>query len=263
MLKMPQQEYIKFLRESEGLSVSDIARQVGIHWRTAKRYADQSNWNEPFSKRKSSSPVMGPYMEIVDTWLEEDQLLPRKQRHTGVRIFQRLRAEHAFTGGQRTVLSYVKQQKSRMALERAKTYERLEHPPGEAQVDFTTIQVSRDQELMTYKARCLLSLQQWVVRISYASGEPRMLPRRDEAVFQGDGRRSSAYLVRQSVGRGRPHREAWRASAHGRLPALLRPLPNRGGVLQSVQRSREGERREQMRLRQTQLGGTASALQEP
>jgi hypothetical protein len=38
-----------------------------------------------------------------------------------------------------------------MALERAKTYERLEHPPGEAQVDFTTIQVSRDQQLMTYK----------------------------------------------------------------------------------------------------------------
>jgi transposase len=90
-------------------------------------------------------------MEIVDAWLEEDQLLPRKQRHTGVRIFQRLQGEYAFTGGQRTVLAYVKQQKNRMALERAKTYERLEHPPGEAQVDFTTIQVSRDQQLMTYK----------------------------------------------------------------------------------------------------------------
>jgi transposase len=151
MLKMPQQEYIKFLREAEGLSVSDIARQVGVHWRTAKRYADQSDWNKPLGKRKSSSPVMGPYMEIVDAWLEEDQLLPRKQRHTGVRIFQRLQAEYAFTGGQRTVLSYVQLQKSRMELERAKTYERLEHPPGEAQVDFTTMQVSRDQQLMTYK----------------------------------------------------------------------------------------------------------------
>lgn len=151
MLKMPQQEYIKFLREAEGCSVSEIARQMGIHWRTAKRYADKSNWNEQLGKRKSSSPVMGPYMEIVDAWLEEDRLLPRKQRHTGVRIFQRLQAEHAFTGGERTVLAYVKLQKSRMALERAKTYERLEHPPDEAQVDFTTLQVSRDQQLMTYK----------------------------------------------------------------------------------------------------------------
>jgi hypothetical protein len=59
MLKMPQQEYIKFLREAEGLSVSDIARQVGVHWRTAKRYADQSDWNKRLGKRKSSSPVMG------------------------------------------------------------------------------------------------------------------------------------------------------------------------------------------------------------
>ena len=151
MLKMPQQEYIKFLREAEGCSVSDIARQVGIHWRTAKRYADKENWNESIGKRKSSSPVMGPVMEVVDAWLVEDQLLPRKQRHTGVRIFQRLQAEYAFTGGQRTVLTYVKKRKSEMALERAKSYERLEHPPGEAQVDFTTIQVSRDQQLITYK----------------------------------------------------------------------------------------------------------------
>lgn len=151
MLKMPQQEYIKFLREAEGCSVSEIARQMGIHWRTAKRYADKDNWNETIGKRKNNSPIMGPVMEIVDAWLEEDQLLPRKQRHTGVRIYQRLQAEYAFTGGQRTVLAYVKKRKSEMALERAKSYERLEHPPGEAQVDFTTIQVSRDQQLLTYK----------------------------------------------------------------------------------------------------------------
>lgn len=151
MLKMPQQEYIKFLREAEGCSVSEIARQTGVHWRTAKRYADREDWNAELGKRKSQSPVMGPFMEVVDTWLEEDQLLPRKQRHTGVRIFQRLQAEYAFPGGQRTVLAYVKKRKSDMQLERAKTYERLEHPPGEAQVDFTTIQVSQNQELLTYK----------------------------------------------------------------------------------------------------------------
>src|SRR5690606_40755151 len=65
----------------------------GIHWRTAKKYADQTDWNTSVTKRKSRSPVMGPFMEIVDTWLEEDRLLPRKQRHTGVRIFQRLKSE--------------------------------------------------------------------------------------------------------------------------------------------------------------------------
>ncbi|WII35268.1 hypothetical protein [Paenibacillus thiaminolyticus] len=114
MLKMPQQHYIRFLREAEGCSIRDIARQMGIHWRTAKKYADQSNWNESIGRRKSKSPVMGPYMEIVDTWLEEDRLLPRKQRHTGIRIYQRLRDEHQFTGGQRTVLAYVWKRKNEM-----------------------------------------------------------------------------------------------------------------------------------------------------
>lgn len=94
---------------------------------------------------------MGPYMEIVDIWLKEDRLLPRKQRHTGIRIYQRLRDEHQFTGGQRTVLAYARKRKNEMELERAKTYERLEHPPGEAQVEFTTMQVSGAQQLLTYK----------------------------------------------------------------------------------------------------------------
>ncbi|WP_374017668.1 hypothetical protein ABU162_26665 [Paenibacillus thiaminolyticus] len=31
---MPQQHYIRFLREAEGCSIRDIARQMGIHWRT-------------------------------------------------------------------------------------------------------------------------------------------------------------------------------------------------------------------------------------
>ncbi|MBJ6361857.1 IS21 family transposase [Paenibacillus sp. GCM10012307] len=151
MLKMPQQEYIKFLRETEDCSVSEIQRRARVHWRTAKKYADQADWNLSVQKRKSHRPVMGPFMDIVDTWLEEDRLLPRKQRHTGIRIYQRLKAEHSFTGGQRTVLEYVRKRKSTMELERAKTYERLEHPPGEAQVDFTTIQVSQHQQLITYK----------------------------------------------------------------------------------------------------------------
>ncbi|MGG6309208.1 hypothetical protein [Paenibacillus macerans] len=120
MLKMPQQQYIRFLREAEGLTVSEIARQMGVHWRTAKRYADQDNWNQTINKRKSHSPVMGPFMDVVDTWLEEDRLLPRKQRHTGVRIFERLKEEYSFTGCQRTVLAYVRKRKGEMELARAK-----------------------------------------------------------------------------------------------------------------------------------------------
>jgi hypothetical protein len=81
MLQVPQQQYIKFLYENEGWSVSDIARHMGIDWRTADKYASRDDWNEVISKRMKSHPVMGPYIDIVDTWLLEDERIPRKQRH--------------------------------------------------------------------------------------------------------------------------------------------------------------------------------------
>ena len=45
MLALAQVEYIKFLREEKGLSIRAIAKQLGVNWRTAKKYADQSNWS--------------------------------------------------------------------------------------------------------------------------------------------------------------------------------------------------------------------------
>ncbi|EST54632.1 hypothetical protein T458_14720 [Brevibacillus panacihumi W25] len=58
MLKMPQQHYIRFLREVEECSVNEIAERVGVHWRTAKKYTDQTDWNASMKKRKGRSPVM-------------------------------------------------------------------------------------------------------------------------------------------------------------------------------------------------------------
>jgi len=151
MLKMPQQQYIKFLREFEGHSISEIADQLGIDWRTAKKYADKEDWNLPTTDKSRKSPVMEPFKEIVETWLIEDNHLPRKQRHTDCQIFKRLKNEYGFPGALRTVTAYVSKRRKELELEAAKSYQRLEHPGGEAQVDFTTIYVSRDCQLVQYK----------------------------------------------------------------------------------------------------------------
>ncbi len=69
MLKMPQQHYIRFLREVEDCSVNEVAECVGVHWRTAKKYADQTDWNASMTKRKAEvlswvrlwrSSILGP-----------------------------------------------------------------------------------------------------------------------------------------------------------------------------------------------------------
>jgi len=155
MLKVPQQEYIKYLREIEGLSISQIKEKLGIDWRTAKRYADKDDWNEPLIKIERPCPVMDPYKEIVDTWINEDQLIHKKQRHTAKAIYNRLCSEHKFSGGYRTVCTYVEKRKKAMKLEAATSYARLEHPAGEAQVDFYTVKISKNCELVDCKVLVL------------------------------------------------------------------------------------------------------------
>ncbi|WP_245690234.1 IS21 family transposase, partial [Sporolituus thermophilus] len=139
------------MREVEGCTISEIARNRNISWRTAKKYADKNDWNIDFGPRIRQKPVMEPFQEVVDTWLAEDRQLPRKQRHTAARIYQRLKNEYGFTGSDRTVRAYVQKRREQMAVEDAQAYHRLEHPGGEAQVDFCTVQVSKDAKLMEYK----------------------------------------------------------------------------------------------------------------
>jgi transposase len=77
--------------------------------------------------------------------------LPRKQRYTAKRIFDRLCDEYGFEGGRRTVEEYVAKRRKELKLERAESYERLEHPGGEAQVDFGTAYVGQPGKLVERK----------------------------------------------------------------------------------------------------------------
>ena len=151
MLKVPQQQYIRYLREIDGCGIQEIAERVGVNWRTAKKYADRDDWNSPVERRKGSHPVLGPFLEAVDTWIEEDERMPRKQRHTARHIFHRLQNEYGFKGGERTVSDYVSKRRKQMALERAERFERLEHPGGEAQADFGTVYIVKSGELVERK----------------------------------------------------------------------------------------------------------------
>ncbi|ASS99352.1 hypothetical protein GT3921_10085 [Geobacillus thermocatenulatus] len=76
------------------------------------------------------------YGQIIDDWLEEDAKLPRKQRRTNKTMFEALCRDHGFQGSYRTVCAYVQKRRPQLKLEKEQRYERLEHPPGEAQVDF-------------------------------------------------------------------------------------------------------------------------------
>jgi transposase len=144
MLAMPKKKYIKYLREVKGESIASIAKQLEVNWRTAKKYGDCEDWNPQKLPKARVRTKMDNWMEIIETWLEEDQIRPRKQRHTAKRIFQRLVEEHGFTGSYRTVCYRVIRLKKQWNLKEKEAYLRLEHPGGEAQVDYGKIEAIID-----------------------------------------------------------------------------------------------------------------------
>ena len=97
MLKMAQQQYIKYLYEKEEKSLAEIARTTNLNYRTVRKYALKDDWNEDKlpNLEPESYPVLGEFIPTINEWLEKDKLVPRKQRHTGKRIYYRLCDEAA------------------------------------------------------------------------------------------------------------------------------------------------------------------------
>ncbi len=77
-------------------------------------------------------PKLDGFTDHIDGWLEENSGLPRKQRYTAKRIFDRLRVEYSFKGGYTIVKDYVRDQERR----RGEMFVPLHHAPGHAQADF-------------------------------------------------------------------------------------------------------------------------------
>jgi transposase len=83
-------------------------------------------------KEPAKRPKLGPWLGVIDAILEDDQQHPKKKRHTAKRIFDRLRLEHAYTGGYTIVKDYVRA----ATLRQQEMFVPLRHAPGEAQADF-------------------------------------------------------------------------------------------------------------------------------
>jgi transposase len=116
----------------EGRSRRETARNFGIARKTVEKMCA---FSAPPGYRRSAAPArpkLDGFSEIIDQILAADQQMPRKQRHTAKRIFERLRDEYGFKGKQTIVKDYVHSRK----LSTKEMFIPLHHPPGHAQVDF-------------------------------------------------------------------------------------------------------------------------------
>jgi transposase len=126
--------YVKVRRAVmvDKVSEREAARLFGLHRKTVKKMCQYSA--PPGYQRKSEpiSPKLAPYTGIIDAILDADKQVHVKQRHTALRILERLRDEHRFTGGYTIVRNYV----YKVATRHKEMFMPLAHRPGHAQVDF-------------------------------------------------------------------------------------------------------------------------------
>jgi len=116
----------------EGRSQRAVAREFGLARKTVRKMLEYSVPPGYRRQKPVRRPKLGAWQGVIDAILEEDKQRPRKQRHTAKRIFERLRAEHSYTGGYTIVKDHVRLAK----LGGREMFVPLSHPPGEAQADF-------------------------------------------------------------------------------------------------------------------------------
>ena len=116
----------------DGLSQREAASRFGLARETVKKMLRHSEPPGYRRRQPPKRPKLDPFTDVIDRILEDDRTVHRKQRHTAKRVFERLRDEHDFAGGQTIVKDYVRERRRRSR----EMFVPLVHPPGHAQADF-------------------------------------------------------------------------------------------------------------------------------
>ena len=127
MIKVDQYEYIRIANRVYGKKIREITRETGHSRNTVKKVLKNeyigysSRENQPF-------PSLGPYLGTIDNWLVSDKDNPKKQRHTGTRIYNRLKNEKDYQGAISTVLRYVRIARQKIGISARKVFIPLDPP---------------------------------------------------------------------------------------------------------------------------------------
>ncbi len=122
----------------DGLSVRGVARTLHRSRRKV-REALACPEPRPYTRTKDPpAPKLRSFKPIIDDILKADEDAPPKQRHTAVRIFERLKDELGYLGGYDQVRRYVGKHRR----DRRETFIPLAHDPGRRlECDFGIIHV--------------------------------------------------------------------------------------------------------------------------
>lgn len=118
--------------KKKGLSQREIARKLGIHRKTVKKYLEHPELVGRYVMSKPRRSILVPFIGSIESWLEEDGLYKASWISDHLRPL-------GYGGSYETVKRKVRQMKGERNL---RAYIRFETEPGrQAQVDFGEFQV--------------------------------------------------------------------------------------------------------------------------
>ena len=154
---MDQYEFVRTAHRVYGKNISELSRMSGHSRNTIKKAIRGEPWGYK-ERQHQPFPVLGPYLEIINSWLERDKVQPKKQRHTARRIYNRLVEEHGYRGGESTIRRYVKVAKIDLGLDTPQAFIPCDPEAGyEAEVDWGTATAIIAEEQVRLKFFCMRS----------------------------------------------------------------------------------------------------------
>lgn len=134
-------EQIRRDHDREGLSVRALAARHGVHRRTVRQALESAVPPERKRPEGRPAPMLGEHREWIDRILITDREVPRKQRHTARRVWQRLVDERGAQVAERTVREYVAARKRELGLPGDVFVPQIHQAGMEAEVDWGEAQV--------------------------------------------------------------------------------------------------------------------------
>lgn len=120
---------IRRRRLVQGDSISAIARDLKLARNTVKKALRAEGEAFEYRRGRQPQPKLGPYLKLLDQWLDAEAKLPARERRTAQRLFDALQLE-GYTGAVDGVRRYVRRVQARQRPAEAFIPQRF--APGEA-----------------------------------------------------------------------------------------------------------------------------------
>ncbi len=100
---------------NDRMSRREAAKKFNLNFRTIQKIVGHEGPPGYRRTEPREKPKIGRFIPIIHEILEADKQSHHKQRHTGRRIFDRLRKEHGYTGGITVVRDEIRRYKQQSA----------------------------------------------------------------------------------------------------------------------------------------------------